>query len=103
EFSSGAKVRKFIWTPTDVLPAATSQPFRLPVIFLAVRSQVSIRAAGSCPAPGPLSSEILRSTPQLTLSIFTLNLMHYIQFEIFQFSPTSCRNDTGRWRMRLRA
>ena len=27
-FLSGAKVRKFIWTLTDVLPAATSQPFR---------------------------------------------------------------------------
>ncbi len=71
KFSSGAKIRKYIYTLAGVLPAATSPPSRSRVMFSADRSRVSILAAGSCPAPGPFWSKILPRIRRPTLSMFT--------------------------------
>src|SRR5262245_42924853 len=45
---------------------------------------------------------MLTTIPPLTSSIFPLNPMHYIQFEIFRFLPRFYRNNTSRSRIRLR-
>src|SRR5439155_25753740 len=71
EFSSGVRLRKSIWTLTDVLPLVTSQRFPSRVMSLADRSRVSILAVGSCPAPGPPSSKILPGIRRPILLIFS--------------------------------
>ena len=65
-------------------------------------SRVSILAAGSCPAPGTISSRILPGIRPPTLSIFTPNVTHNIRCKIFRSWQNCWRNNTNRSREPLK-